>query len=128
MFELERRGNVRKIKYLEFSNICKIAIPAITEIIKLAKQNVEFPTFEDLSWYGRAIQISSKRTISRKESLNILASAFGLNSYWDMVKKNKSGKVNVNPDFDPNDNYVSIYVNDQGKHTHVGITYVSGKK
>lgn len=123
MFELGRRGSIRKIKYLECVDVRKIATPAITEIIKIAKANTDEVSFGALSWYAQAIQCITKRAVNRKESLNIIATAFGFESHWDMVKKTSKGKCVRNKDYDPNEHYISIYVNAEGKNTHVGITY-----
>lgn len=123
MFELDRRGNVRKMKYLERSDIVNIAIPSIGEILKNAKQNVLYPTFGNISWHATAIEIVTKGKIRRKESLNILAKVFGYRSINEVRGRTKANAINPNDDYDPNENILFIYENEQGEFTHVGISY-----
>lgn len=124
MFELDRRDSVRKVKYLEFSDIVNIERPAIKEIVDLALQNIDRINFGKVSWYATAINVVTKKTLGRRGSLDIIAKALGYRNILDLHAHNRKGKGIKNPHYDPNDNYLILYENEAGVFTHVGINYV----
>lgn len=123
MIEVGRRGNVRKVKFFNDLDLRKVKTPSIIEIIKLAKENILTPCFGEISWYSRAIMLASNSTINRKDALNILANAFGYKTHYALTKAHKRDLVTQNNDYDPNDNYITIYENEDGVLKYVDITY-----